>query len=287
MAIIQAKRDTRLKLRNADSKHLKPTEYFEVKAGSNLGCDILSVEGKTAKIRLAGNAGLLKAGEEWYLFAPDWDLGKDTIVSFSTAKQSKKNGVLLQTPYFPQNDNEYWDGNAGNVQCCPTANAMLAAYLDKDMIARSKANGFVEPESYYKAKFEACGYTAKDRGNHDAHTVTLEKHFGIRSRWSMTVSSKQIIEQLDQGYPVVAGFQYKTAGHVCTIVGYYLDEGGGLLIHDPYGNRNGASDSYAYINPGYGDQSGKADRYSWGILNRILFDGNNQGGWARLVLSVK
>jgi len=71
---------------------------------------------------------------------------------------------LLPVPYFCQNDNDLFDGVEGNVQCCPTSNAMLAAYLDKGMIARSKANGFDEPESYYKSKFEECGFTARTSG---------------------------------------------------------------------------------------------------------------------------
>lgn len=190
---------------------------------------------------------------------------------------------ILTVPYFCQNDNDRFGGVAGNVQCCPTSNAMLAAYLDKGLIARSEANGFEEPESYYKSKFEEGGFTANDRGNHESHTQVLKQFFGIHSQWRTDVSSKQIISQLDQGFPVVCGFQYKQSGHICCIVGYFNDEGGGLLVHDPYGLRDGANDDYGYINPGWGDQSGRADRYSWGILNKILFDLPNKDGWARIV----
>lgn len=70
---------------------------------------------------------------------------------------------------------------------------MLAAYLDKGRIARSQANGFDEPEFYYKSKFKEYGSTASDRGDHEAHTQVLKQSFGIRSQWRTDVSSKQII----------------------------------------------------------------------------------------------
>lgn len=190
---------------------------------------------------------------------------------------------LIQTAYFNQNDNDAWEGEPGYVQCCPTSNAMLAAWGDPNMIANSKNNGFDEPESYYKSKFESYGYSASDRGNHDAHTLTLQKAFGITSEWRMDLTSKQIVQSIDHGVPVVVGFRYKSSGHICLITGYYSDEGGGLFVNDPYGLRDGANDDYSYINPGYGDQSGRNDRYSWGLLNKILFEGNNQGGWGRWV----
>lgn len=193
---------------------------------------------------------------------------------------------LIQVPYFQQNDNEIWGTATGNVQCCPTSNAMLAAWGDPDMIANSKKNGFEEPESYYKSKLEAFGYSANDRGDHNAHTVTLQKAFGIMSEWRTDLTSKQIVQSIDSGTPVVVGFVYKYSGHICLITGYYDDEGGGLLVNDPYGVRAGAADDYSYINPGFGDQSGQNDRYSWGILNRILFEGNNQGAWGRWVTHV-
>lgn len=195
---------------------------------------------------------------------------------------------ILYTPYYQQNDNDVWQGVPGNVQCCPTSNAMLAAYLCPDFATKSKANGFNEPESYYKSKFAPLGYSAADRGNHEAHTVVLEQAFGIKSMWRYDLTSKDIVKSIDAGIPVVIGVHYRSSGHILIVTGYYTDEGGGLFINDPYGLRAGSSDSYSYINPGYGDQTGKADRYSWGLLNNVLFDSDtpNRGGWGRWVTAI-
>ncbi len=195
---------------------------------------------------------------------------------------------LLSVKYFQQNDNDAWQGIPGNVQCCPTSNAMLAAYLVPEMVTKSRQNGFSEPESYYKSKFTSLGYSADNRGNHDAHTKVLEQAFGIKSEWRYDLTSKDIVRSIDVGIPVVVGVQYRSSGHILIVTGYYSDEGGGLYINDPYGLRAGASDVYDYINPGYGDETGKNDRYSWPLLNNVLFEPAmpNQGGWGRWVVAI-
>jgi hypothetical protein len=188
---------------------------------------------------------------------------------------------ILPVPYYAQNDNELWGGAPGSVQCCPTANAMLGFYLNSDRLKRSEKNGFAEPESYYKYLMELEGYTARDRGNHDAHTVILSKYFKIDSKWRMDLSPKDFTESIDRGFPVVCGLEYKVSGHIAIAVGYAA---AGLLIHDPYGIRMGCSNNYERINPGFGEESGKDDGYSWSVLDRILFAG---GGWGRIVDRVR
>ena len=187
---------------------------------------------------------------------------------------------ILAVPYFAQNDNEPWDGNFGNVQCCPTSNAALAFFLRPDLRKRSYLLTFSEPESYYKYLFELVGYSADDRGDHDAHTATLQKYFGIKSTWSTTLTVKDFKESIDRGYPVVCGVNYKVSGHIMLVVGYTEK---GLIINDCYGIRAGCEDYYSVINPGYGDTTGQEDEYSWETLATILFNG---GGWGRMVQSV-
>ena len=187
---------------------------------------------------------------------------------------------VLSVPFFAQNDNEPWDGNFGNVQCCPTSNAAMAFFLRPDMRKQSYKLGFSEPESYYKFLFESQGYTSDDRGNHDAHTVVLEACFGIKSRWSMTLTPDDFKHSIDRGYPVVCGVNYKVSGHIMLAVGY---SDAGLLMNDCYGIRAGTADYYEVINPGYGDTTGEQDGYSWRTLDSVLFDG---GGWGRIVQSV-
>lgn len=61
------------------------------------------------------------------------------------------------------------------------ARAMLAAYLDKGMIARSQANGSGEPKFYDKSKFEACGFTASDRGEHETPPKSSSSSLALQS----------------------------------------------------------------------------------------------------------
>jgi hypothetical protein len=188
---------------------------------------------------------------------------------------------VLPVEYFAQNDNELWDGVSGSVQCGPTANAMLAFYLNRDRLKRSKELGYLEPESYYKYLMTLEGFTASDRGNHDAHTVVLSKYFRIDSTWRTDLTPEDFTRSIDRGFPVVCGLTYKVSGHVAIAVGYSI---AGLLIHDSYGVRLGCSDEYEEINPGYGNLAGKEDGYSWDSLDRILFNG---GGWGRIVQRVR
>lgn len=180
---------------------------------------------------------------------------------------------ILKVVYFSQNDNEAWGGVSGAVQCCPTANAMLAAYLKPELIEEAGSLGFVEFESFYKAQFEVCGFGPADRGNHDAHTATLEA-LGILSEWRTDLSFGDIEREIDRKMPVVAGMDYGTAGHITLIVGYDPD---GLIIHDPNGIRLGSADRY-------GSYDGAYDFYSRETLQAIYF---NPLGWGRIVRSVE
>ena len=187
--------------------------------------------------------------------------------------------VKLQVPYFAQCDNEGWaesDGYmvTGNVQCAATSNAMLAAFKLPGFLSASVY--YEEPESYYKAVFTGLGYSAEDRGNHDAHTECLAK-LGLKTRWRTDLDRNAISTSLCAEFPVVAGFEYKAAGHICVIVG---ETKTGYLVHDPYGLRSGARDEYSYINPGFGDTSGSFDLFSWANLEVTFFAGG--GGWGRV-----
>lgn len=183
----------------------------------------------------------------------------------------------LNVPYYAQNSDEDWDGVAGNVQCAPTSNTMLLAFIKPDFVAESIKRKYVEPESYYTWAFDNLGYSADDRGNHDIHTKVLS-YFGLDTVWRTNLLRADISKSLSEGFPVVVGLEYKTAGHICIIVGE-TDEG--YLIHDPYGIRNGTANEYTYINPGTdGDTTGSYDLYAWASLEVLLFVGGS--AWGRL-----
>lgn len=178
--------------------------------------------------------------------------------------------VKLAVPYYSQlnNDTDYF--GAGERQCNLTTHAMLVSYLQPDFAKRSARNGFSEPESYYGSKLQKYG----DTTDHNAHTECLRRDFGIDSYWTTKLSKSEIISELDKSIPVPAGVSYKSSGHILLFVGYTQD---GLLVHDPYGTRDGSADIYAV---GVG---GEYDFYSWGLLNKVYFDAPGEGGWGRII----
>lgn len=187
--------------------------------------------------------------------------------------------MKLDVRYFAQNDNDIWDHAPGEVQCCPTSNAMLAAHVRKDLFNTAMNSGlYPEFECFYKEEFEKCGYDSGDRGNHDAHTVCLQKRFKIDTRWTTQGTFEEIKKALDNNFPVVVAVDYKQAGHVKLIVGY---DDQGFWIHDPYGVRAGSSNFYSIVNPGWGETYGKYDYMSWSLCDQIMFDRNGHA-WVRL-----
>ena len=188
---------------------------------------------------------------------------------------------VLAVPYYAQSDHEPWCYTYSNAQCSPTSNAMLGFYLNKSQLTRSQLNGFTEPESYYKHLMEISGFSAADRGNHDAHTEILSKYFHIESVWRKDLTPQDFRDSIDKGFPVVCVLNYKVSDHIAIALGYRET---GLLINAPYGIRAGTSNEYKRINPGYGELSGKEDSYSWASLDRILF---KDGGLGRIVTRIQ
>ena len=186
----------------------------------------------------------------------------------STIIQEKRT-VKIPVPYYCQIDNDTDYFGTGYRQCNLTTHAMALAYLRPEFVKRSALNGFSEPESYYGSKLHKWG----DTTDHNAHTRCLEADFGINSTWNIELSKEVILRQLEAGLPVPAGVIYKSSGHILLFVGYTED---GLLVHDPYGTRDGSADIYAV---GVG---GEYDFYSWGLLNKIYFDSSGEGGWGRI-----
>jgi hypothetical protein len=185
----------------------------------------------------------------------------------------------LNVPYCAQNDNDPWvDGAAGNTQCMVTSTTMLCLSLIPDFAQRSKTNGFDEPESYLKSKYYKY---STDRGDHDAMSRCLEHEFGIVSQWRTNLSFNDLKASIDVSVPMVVGFDYKSSGHIEIAVGY---DDKFAYMNDPYGVREGTANVYGIINPGWGDEDGKSDPYSWRSMQYIWLCGG--GGWGRVVLSV-
>ena len=184
--------------------------------------------------------------------------------------------IKLPVKYSSQLDNDEAIFGPGWRQCNTTSNAMLADYLLAGALTTmAKAQGFPEPESAYMRIVGKYGDTI----DHDAQTRAL-RELGIVSYFSYSLSAKDILLSLKANIPVVVGLAYKSSGHICIIVGH--DPAQKVwLVHDPYGTRHGASNSYDI---GVG---GAYDPYSYGVMQQILWDSGGEAGWGRIVTSIK
>ena len=188
--------------------------------------------------------------------------------------------VKLNVPYASQLGNEqivrdgqiWYDWR----QCNTTSNTMLANYLLKgELTNKAKEQRLPEPESIYMRLVAKYG----DTTDHDAQTKALND-LGIESYFSYTLSAKDVLLSLQAEIPVIAGFAYKSSGHICLIVGH--DPVNKVwLVHDPYGTRHGASNNYDI---GIG---GAFDLYTYDTMQSIFWDQGGEAGWGRIVTSIK
>lgn len=178
--------------------------------------------------------------------------------------------VLLSVPYFSQVNNTDEYHGSGYRQCNLTTHAMAIDFLTKGALSKkAKELGFCEPESYYGKLLAKYG----DTTDHTAHTRCIAQEFDIRSAWRTDLSKADLIAQLDKQLPVPMGVAYKGSGHIILAVGY---NDRGLIVHDPYGVRHGATDAYDV------GVSGANDRYSWKLLNQVYWDLGSDRGWGRI-----
>jgi len=184
--------------------------------------------------------------------------------------------IKLDVKYCSQLDNDEAVFGPGWRQCNTTSNTMLADYLlNGELSKQAQEQGYPEPESVYMRVVGKYG----DTTDHGAQTEAL-KDLGIESYFSYTLSAKDVLASLNKNVPVVVGFAYKGSGHICLIVGHDPIKKV-WLVHDPYGTRLGASDSYEV---GVG---GPFDPYSYDTMQQIFWDMGGEAGWGRIVTSVK
>jgi Papain-like cysteine protease AvrRpt2 len=275
MPIIKAKFSTWLKRFDADSRMIDAADKIKIDRGDALGGTLDFATGQSLSIKLAGASSKysLKAGDTWFLYSPDWEIPANMGLS---GKPAVPSNIKLKVPYFAQIDTR----PDGWRYCCAHSNAMLAAFCLGENYFR-QAQNYNQAEQYYIDELSQFG----DTTDHNANTATLES-LGIKSYWSQRLSPKDIQCSLLIGMPVVVGFAYKVSGHICIIVGR---DGGDWLVHDPYGRRNGTSNSY-FIHSTDGGREGAYDRYSAAAMDAIFWDqggSDRESGWGRIVTSIK
>ena len=184
--------------------------------------------------------------------------------------------IKLPVKYSSQLDNDETVFGPGWRQCNVTSNSMLADYvLGGALTNMAKAQGFPEPESVYMRLVSKYG----DTTDHDAQTWALTE-LGINSYFSYSLSAKDLLLSLKVNIPIVVGFAYKGSGHICLVVGHDPDKKV-WLVHDPYGIRHGATDSYDI------GANGAYDAYGYAVMQQIFWDSGGESGWGRIVTSIK
>jgi len=214
------------------------------------------------------------------ILASDGKTKLDTVYAYQphVELEGQPQAIKLAVKYRGQTDNDWHPtfGN-GNRQCNLTSCTMLADFLLNGELSRTAtAQGLNEPETAYQKLLAPYGDTI----HHHFQTKAL-KDLGIESYYThQTISADDLLLSLSKGIPVVIGVKYKGDGHIVLLVGHDLERKL-WLVHDPFGTRHGASDSYDI---GIG---GAYDEYSYDSFDRIFWDRGPGSGDGRIVTSVK
>jgi len=214
------------------------------------------------------------------ILADDGITKLDTVYAYQphVELEGQPQAIKLTVKYRGQTDND-WHPTFGNGyrQCNLTSCTMLADFLLNGELSRSAtAQRLNEPESAYQMLLAPYGDTI----DHNCQTKAL-KDLGIESYYTQqSISADDLLLSLSKGIPVVIGVKYKSGGHIVLLVGHDLERKL-WLVHDPFGTRHGASDSYDI---GIG---GAYDEYSYDTFDRIFWDRGPGSGDGRIVTSVK
>lgn len=267
---VTARIDTIFKKNPVGSQDLETSEKVLVKAGTRMPISAVSPD-RYQHVKLQ----LVKP-----LLAGDGTTSLVTVYAYQPHVQIEglPQAIKLAVKYRGQTNND-WHPTFGNGyrQCNLTSCTMLADFLlGGELTSRAAAQGLKEPESVYQQLLAKYGDTI----DHNCQTKAL-KDLGIESYYTQqTLSADDLLLSLRQGIPVVIGVKYKAGGHIVLLVGCDPDRQI-WLVHDPFGTRHGASDSYDI---GIG---GAYDEYSYDTFDRIFWDRGAASGDGRIVTSVK
>jgi hypothetical protein len=267
---VTARIDTIFKNNPVGSQDLEPSEKILVKAGTRLPVSAISPDRfQHVKLQLVTP---IQAGDGTTELATVYAYQPHVVI------EGLPQAVKLHVKYRGQTDND-WHPTFGNGyrQCNLTSCTMLADFLlDGELSSMAAAQGLREPESVYQAILAPYGDTI----DHNCQTKALQE-LGIESYYTQqSISADDLLLSLSMGMPVVIGVKYKDGGHIVLLVGH--DPVRQLwLVHDPFGTRHGASDSYDI---GIG---GAYDEYSYETFDRIFWDRGAGSGDGRIVTSVK
>lgn len=252
---IQAKVATILKSRNAPAEQLAPSEKININKGQSL---------QVGKVTPAPHQHLAldlidAPFERGFVYAPHWNYQPKTVV--------------LSASYYYQTDNP---SGYGYRECCGTSTAIMLNYLLAGKLdATAAEKSIAQPESIYLDVLKKYG----DTTDHSANTEAL-KEFGIESFWSTSLTFDDYYLSIRNAIPMVLGLDYKGPdhGHIVCGVGFELRDK--IVVHDPFGAREGTTDYWLSNLP----EAGKFDEYAIGSMTKLWLIGGV--GWGRVVTRI-
>lgn len=324
MVKLKSLQDTWLKTRPDQSSTLKPADLIKFPAGRELAIadgNIFEDKGGHFKVVFQPPITITLKGidarwTEGYIYGSHWQ-GISAAFANKTATQTRfspaGSSIILQpAPLFVQNDNKDWgdDGSASNlrygaVQCGLTSASMLIASIwpnakVKQLASESEGGQF---ENWVAGQFKRLGQPSTSMEGHVAVLATL----GIKSFATRSATIGDLKQALHK-HPVILGTAYKSSGHFVTAVGVADKPGdlpdkwpvgkidnaiaypqdadqAGVLINDPYGQRDysGSGNQWINIAQNMTDTFGLHNVLSNSILERFWVDGGEESGWAVFV----
>lgn len=254
---IQAKVDTILKAKLLPSGMLAANERVPIKKGQTLQVSsVFPAKDQHLELTLIDHKF-----DRGYVYAPHWNYQADQII--------------LPASYYYQTDNPSGEGFR---ECCGTSNAMMLNYLLNGWLdEQAQEDGIKQPESIYLAELANEG----DTTDHGANTRALRR-FGVESYWATNLTFDFYYKSIRNNIPVVMGLVYKgpNHGHVVCGVGFKLRSK--IIVHDPYGAREGATNFWLSNLP----EAGKNDEYTVQTLSQIWLPEVNDGH-GRVVTAIK
>lgn len=168
----------------------------------------------------------------------------------------------LNVPYFYQRDSKTGHGERS---CQSSALAMVIEYLNPKLVA--------DDDEYLNLVFRYG-----DTVSQTAHQKALD-HLGLKHKFAMNGSEKELIRILDLGYPVPIGILHKGqiqnpsgGGHWITVIGYDNEF---FYVHDPFGELDLVNGGYPLAGP----TDGKQQKYSRKNLMKRWLISSPSDGW--------
>jgi hypothetical protein len=215
-------RETWLKAVNKDSSSLPKEQKFRLKQNTVLVCTLEAVSGKSWRIKLAGNAGLLKANSLWWIYLQDWSVPNNVKTPIIDSV-SKSNGLVSKIvpsklSYVVQPD----------ARTCQSASIAMITGGNVWSI---------------RGALEQLG----DPGN-PGNMLTYLQGRTKEAQLDLTASIQDLRRKIDDGYQCILFGWFTGSGHVIKVNGYQADletKGVTFSIDDPWYEFNPRQWTYA------------------------------------------